>query len=230
MILWVLDIPLPLFPGQGGESVVGSEGRSHAHGGRSWLWTLGFTTLHVLWQEKKVERSIPNCGKLWILKRWWKHHWTCGVFCGYFTKYSKFSAQKPGFNQRISMSNGLIQQIYVQDKMIRRLRMTKHMVYHSSPWLQWTSVGPQIWWVPRFLPSVHLRSNAGGHSLEIAQLLIDARADVNKSSRPRGLHYLFHRACQSYMRYLTSNPPVSIKICAEITTTPLGKACFFGGL
>ena len=76
----------------------------------------------------------------------------------------------------------------------------------------------------------HLRSNAGGHSLEIAQLLIDARADVNKSSRPRGLHYLFHRACQSYMRYLTSNPPVSIKICAEITTTPLGKACFLGDL
>ena len=79
-------------------------------------------------------------------------------------------------------------------------------------------------------PAVHLRSNAGGHSLEIAQLLIDARADVNKSSRPRGVHYLFHRACQSYVRYLTSNPPVSIKICAEITTTPLGKACFLGVL
>ncbi|CAL1167854.1 unnamed protein product [Cladocopium goreaui] len=78
------------------------------------------------------------------------------------------------------------------------------------------------------LDALPFMSNAGGHSLEIAQLLIDARADVNKSSRPRGLHYLFHRACQSYMRYLTSNPPVSIKICAEITTTPLGKACLFG--
>eukprot|EP00435_Cladocopium_sp_Y103_P018335 s2615_g4.t1 len=80
------------------------------------------------------------------------------------------------------------------------------------------------------LDSLPFMSNAGSHSLEIAQLLIDARADVNKSSRPRGLHYLFHRACQSYMRYLTSNPPVSIRMCAEITTTPLGKACFLGDL
>ena len=89
LVLVVIPLPL-LLPAPGGESFVGGEGRSSAHGRRSWLWTLGCAALHVLWRKNvgftaftisnsgfwRKDGNIIESSNTWdILRKLYEIHW-----------------------------------------------------------------------------------------------------------------------------------------------------------
>ncbi|CAJ1453667.1 unnamed protein product [Effrenium voratum] len=65
-------------------------------------------------------------------------------------------------------------------------------------------------------------------SLEVAKLLLDARADVDLQYRAAGVWRTRELMCRAGVRVLGPRTPKIAQFIAEWSTTPLGVACFFG--
>ncbi|CAJ1392484.1 unnamed protein product [Effrenium voratum] len=77
------------------------------------------------------------------------------------------------------------------------------------------------------LSGVAYQSSVSSNALEVAKLLLDARADVNIQYRSTGVWRAGEFACRSALR-LRGRGSAVVHFMAEWSTTPLGMACFFG--
>ena len=78
------------------------------------------------------------------------------------------------------------------------------------------------------LSSLGSRASMGGYCLEVAALLLEARADANIQYRSSGAWRAGELMCRVIVRVAGGRAPPLVHMFAEWSTTPLGFACFNG--
>ena len=72
------------------------------------------------------------------------------------------------------------------------------------------------------------RASTNPHALEVAAMLLEARADVNIQYHSSGAWRAVELICRAGVRASGHRAPRMVQLFAEWSTTPLGFACFFG--
>ena len=80
---------------------------------------------------------------------------------------------------------------------------------------------------PHPLAFLSIWATANPDVLEVAQMLISARADVNQQCVASGYWRALEMASRAYLQVCDSSSTL-VHYFAEWSTTPLGMACFFG--
>jgi len=78
------------------------------------------------------------------------------------------------------------------------------------------------------LHSLAIYSHGNPHSLTVASMLIDAKADLDRRVKVGAVFRAVELACRGIMR-LQKEPMAIVRVLAEGSTTPMGYAAMFGG-
>lgn len=102
--------------------------------------------------------------------------------------------------------------------------IAKLLEYRASPnGLQVSGLG-----IAQPLALLCVNANSNTHANEIAELLLEAQADVNQRCSATGLFYGVELANRAYLQVAPSRSNLLMEAIAEWTTTPLGIASLLG--